>query len=61
MENMKWIKCREKLPEPHQDVLVFDGDYIFVDHRIDGQSLTWAEAYDVTHWMPLPEKPKRKE
>ena len=65
---MRWIPCRERLPEYGVDVLVYVKpweDNIQVAH-IQYDGIMWemsdGEFYfsksDVTHWMPLPEPPE---
>lgn len=50
----EWIGLKEKTPEAGQEVLITDGVFINID--------TWDDEYadeNVTHWMPLPEPPRR--
>ena len=69
---MEWISIEDRLPEKHQDVLVFQDNYggiMFQSHytRIKDTDIpTWWWADDgeymghpsyITHWMPLPNKP----
>jgi hypothetical protein len=62
----KWISVKDKKPEINESVLLFashegiDTQY-WIGWR-DGLN-TWTDdalnyELDVTHWMPLPEKPK---
>jgi len=61
---MEWIKVSEKLPEKFESVLVYDGKKIFLAYIHINSWICVCECYegssviDVTHWMPLPEKPK---
>lgn len=67
-----WISCSERLPdEPGVHVIVTDGIHIMESwyEIIDGEML-WVDNYtmyvninfgEVTHWMPLPNMPKRKD
>ena len=55
----EWISVNDRLPNPFESVLVFRDGKISIDYN-EGNG--WF-AYDfngkrVTHWMPLPEKPK---
>ena len=65
----KWIPVTERLPENDQWVLCFMKDKAFGTFRVfqwnyidwqwnDGNE--WYDEKDVTHWMPLPEPPKRR-
>lgn len=67
-----WIPCNERLPdEPGIHVLVTDGIHFMESwyEVIDGEVL-WVDNYtmyvninfgEVSHWMPLPEVPQRKD
>ena len=52
-----WIDLKEKTPEADQEVLITDGVFINID-TWDGRWLEYADE-NVTHWMPLPEPPRR--
>ena len=65
----QWIPVSERLPELDVDVLVFNGDYIFVSQYYRSHwgswdkvgHLVWVKdsyAKNPTHWMPLPPAPK---
>ena len=56
----KWISVKEKYPTHGVQVLVTDGKTTGIDTR-DFASRTGFELsfiYPVTHWQPLPERPK---
>lgn len=53
----EWIGIKEKTPEADQEVLITDGVFINID-TWDGRWLEYADE-NVTHWMPLPEPPRR--
>jgi hypothetical protein len=60
---MEWIDVNERLPEKHGWYLVFDEyfDEIEVSYYDLEFSTGNIEGYTkVTHWMPLPEPPKKK-
>lgn len=64
----EWIKCSDRLPENGIPCLVFAPEY-----DVDGYSIAtytngrkkWTDNHFtfiteyVTHWMPLPEPPKK--
>ena len=63
----KWISVNDRLPENDQWALCFMKDKSFGTFRVlqwnyidwqwnDGDE--WFDEKDVTHWMPIPEKPK---
>ena len=60
----EWISVEERLPERLVDVLLCYGDgSIGIDCWFDGLGGFLLEDFHgkVTHWMPLPEPPGRKE
>ena len=53
----EWISVEERLPEAHDDILVYtcDGDiYPITAMRRD---ITWIGISGATHWQPLPLPP----
>lgn len=58
----KWISCAEKLPEETGRYLVCDrlDERVRIEYFYASCNLGWAgaQAYKITHWMPLPEPPK---
>ena len=67
MPRDKWIKCSERLPEPLEEVLVCLGgmkmiDVARFDPKFDNRFVTSSNVVftkdNITHWMPLPEKPE---
>ena len=64
----KWIPVEERLPEDHENVLIFDKKWGI----LIGWHMTWTNSdgwgttepkrtTEITHWMPLPEPPKAGE
>ncbi len=64
---MKWIKCSDRVPEPHTDVVVFEKyrscETIKIGHRLGCEEYDWVDDHlfpldKITHWMPLPNPPE---
>lgn len=73
MPEQHWIPCSDRLPEPETDVLVYyprwyDNMYSgsgIVVAQLMHDGLAWdicgefnPGLHAITHWMPLPERPK---
>lgn len=65
---MNWIKCSDKMPPFHEDVLVCvdeDGYWDYDVGYINEARKEWSlksgiyDIYEVSHWAILPEKPQR--
>ena len=57
----EWISVEDRLPNKYESVLVLsNAGYISID-GLCGENI-WLEhrIIKVTHWMPLPQKPKMK-
>ena len=62
----EWISVDERLPEKGEEVLVFDTRENWTGFAWLRPDETWTalgfdfplDLGEVTHWMPLPEKPK---
>lgn len=59
---MEWIAIAEGTPKEDEQVLIYDeSEGIYVGSRIEGGKwriyASEAVTSNVTHWMPLPEKP----
>ena len=62
----EWISVRDRLPEKGEEVLVFDTRENWTGFAWLRPDETWTalgfdfpfDLGEVTHWMPLPEKPK---
>lgn len=67
-EYTNWVKCSDLMPEQEERVLAWDGEKIEIAYRdkilmFESNRIVWTcaeyiELPDVTHWMPLPSKPK---
>jgi hypothetical protein len=67
---MNWISVAERLPEPQERVLIWVHPHrhkswmahMVIAYRIaSGEWIMRERAYDVTHWMPLPDPPAKGE
>ena len=60
----QWISVKDRLPENYIDVIVFDAISRVMFPAAIGSSGEWeipgfrADAFNFTHWMPLPKPPK---
>ena len=57
-----WIPVTDKLPEPFLDVLAYDSTSGSVELAFITRHFEWVGVcmnHEVTHWMPLPERPER--
>ena len=59
----EWISIKDRLPESDKKVLITDGRNMMVSwyYKWNGM-IRWVDTLyvrDITHWMPLPEPPKR--
>lgn len=62
-----WIPCSERMPEDYANVLAYNyGDGVLIANYSHCLR-EWMETFEcyplnsVTHWMPLPEPPQRKD
>lgn len=65
---MEWIKVKDKLPVNEianlsASILLYDGEYVDVGHydftKMEFENYgEFLRSEFVTHWMPLPDKPK---
>ena len=66
-----WISVDERLPEPEKDVIILaKNKYIDIDHLTDdgednyywwkSDDVIWCDDDKITHWMPIPELPKKR-
>ena len=72
-DNSRWIPVEEKKPpiayhdDLSENLLVVDSDGELLIAYYDAKNELWFSVdsnpriYDVTHWMPLPTPPQRKE
>lgn len=67
LKKHEWISVNDRLPDKYVNVLVYtECKDIFTAAAVEtgAESIKWEDDYgylddDVTHWMPLPEPPKR--
>lgn len=62
--NDGWISVKERLPEPHTDVIchsqfgAIGTGYLITTSEWSGWEMRQIGSCDITHWMPLPNPPK---
>ena len=68
-ERMQWVSVKDRLPEHEQEVIIYvktENGYLVtggltwysdVEKFIDGITVLRLNKSEVTHWMPLPNKP----
>ena len=67
----KWTNVKDNFPEEETEVLVYKGNFIggLMDVYLYLGDDIWQDSYGqinmtckegITHWMPLPEKPKEE-
>lgn len=59
----RWISVEERLPENDDYYLTYTTEYTCEVYRYDGDGewvTAWGDTanHDITHWMPLPERPE---
>lgn len=58
----EWISVKDRMPEPHTNVLFFGRYGFFIgwySHLMKKwRSDEYGEVQEVTHWMPLPNPPE---
>ena len=57
---VSWISVEEETPDDYIEVLVTDGELVFIGYCVGG---TWYQDHDVcevvvSHWMEYPEPPE---
>ncbi len=56
----EWISVKDELPPISQKVIVLTTrGYILIDYVLTLKNTWWVSGGAVTHWMPLPEPPKK--
>jgi hypothetical protein len=59
---MNWIKTQDRLPEKEGDYIVVwlgDVEVLWYDTYLGWLNISIQDQDEVTHWQPLPDKPKR--
>lgn len=62
---MEWISVKDKMPDENEWIYLGNSNYqlvtwgVFLNGKFVNPDLNYFEILDVTHWMPLPEPPKK--
>ena len=62
MLSPRWISVEEELPKNKELVFITDGEYTdtgFYEYTFDEWQPCEKWLGDITHWMPLPQAPKK--
>ncbi len=66
---MEWIRIKDSFPPNGEMVLLYDGQEVFCGDYTDGHYGTQPcdgfcygnyNKNEITHWMPLPNKPREE-
>ena len=57
-EQAGWISVEDRLPEAHDDILVYTCDGDIYPILAICRDITWIGISGATHWQPLPKPPK---
>jgi hypothetical protein len=60
LSNPQWISVDERLPDKYKSVLISCEDEVRIDCIDEYGWWHYNYLYRVTHWMPLPEPPKKE-
>ena len=62
-EKQRWISVIEKTPEYDMPQLALnaDGDALIANYAYGEWFDTWGQDVEVTHWMPMPDAPERRQ
>jgi len=60
-EQTGWISVEDRLPEAHDDILVYTCDGDIYPILAICRDITWIGISGATHWQPLPELPETRD
>lgn len=59
LQEEQWISVEDELPKKENGYLVSDGTGVLFGYWVDGFWMPSELSGDITHWMPLPNPPKK--